>query len=287
MAKLRNDLRRILAGGAYGVVLLSSASNAATSSPWVDSPHSAVRLVSAGTARPEDKLPPGSRLAGIEVRLTPPFITYWRSPGDAGVPPAFAFAGSDNLNDVRVEFPAPMRLDEGGSQAFGYSGSVTFPLVITAKDPARPVKLDLVFDYATCANVCLPAKANLSLDLDAPTSPQADIVFDALAKVPQKRRLAEDGGIRIDAVRPNPDGGFEVRATTPDGSGTLFVEAPEPWYLTASASRPEGDGHMRFTLTAPDPRTGPMPSEPVRLTLVSPAGAIEVPVRLDAPPPKP
>ncbi len=268
-------------------MLLSRAASAGEPSRWADSPHSAARLIPAGSARPGDHLPSGSLLAGVQVRLDPKFITYWRSPGEAGVPPTLTFAGSDNLESVRVEFPVPEKLDEGGIEAFGYSGGVTFPLVVTAKDPARPVKLDLAFDYAVCANICLPAKAHLGLVLDGSPSAEGKIVIDALASVPQARKLGEAGPVRIDDVRPEPGGGFVAEATTPDGAGTLFVEAPDPWYLSASASHATGDGHMSFTLAGPDRPSGPASGEPMRLTLVSSAGAIEVPVRLDALTPTP
>ncbi len=246
-----------------------------------------MRLIPAGHAAAGDDLPAGTLLAGIEVRLDRSFITYWRSPGDAGVPPTFGFAGSENLKAARVEYPAPSRLDEGGADAFGYASDVIFPLVVMPSDPARPVTLDVTLDYAVCANICLPAKAHLTTVLDGSGSAESALVHSALAQVPRVRSLGEAGPVRIDAVKPGPTGSFVVEATTPDGTGTLFAEAPEPWFLSTSPGRPAGDRHVSFTMTLSGTGPLPVPSEPVRLTLVSPAGAIEVPVPLDALPPKP
>ena len=78
-----------------------------------------------------------------------------------------------------------------------------------------------------------------------------------------------------------------LRASTPDGTGTLFAEAPDPWYIEAAPGRPDGAGHLTFALRQPDPPPpGPAPTEPLRLTLVSPAGAIEVAVPLTGPLPR-
>ncbi len=132
-------------------------------------------------------------LAGIEVRLDPHFITYWRDPGDAGVPPSFDAAASANLKSVEVRYPAPERLDEAGAQAFGYSDDVVFPLLVTPLDPAKPVTLAVEFDYAACYNICLPARAELTLTLDGRPSAEGDRVLDALAAVPRRAQLGPDG----------------------------------------------------------------------------------------------
>ena len=58
-------------------------------SRWDGDARSAVRLVAG--SRPAD----GAYLrAGVEMRLRPGWHTYWRYPGDSGVPPQFDFAQS-------------------------------------------------------------------------------------------------------------------------------------------------------------------------------------------------
>ena len=104
---------------------------------------------------------PGSRLL-----LAPGAITYWRDPGDAGLPPTLDFSASDNVASVELEFPAPKRIKEAdGGEAFGYDGGVVFPLRVKPRDPAKPVTLKLNADFAVCEKVCLPAKAHLELTL--------------------------------------------------------------------------------------------------------------------------
>ena len=132
----------------------------------------------------------GGDLAGFEIALSPGAITYWRDPGDAGLPPTLDFSGSDNVASVEPEFPAPKRIKEAdGGEAFGYDGSVVFPLRVKPRDPTKPATLKLNADFAVCEKVCLPAKAHLELTLpSAPGSPLAGAIEAALATVPRAVR---------------------------------------------------------------------------------------------------
>ena len=115
----------------------------------------------------------GGDLAGFEIALSPGAITYWRDPGDAGLPPTLDFSGSDNVASVEPEFPAPKRIKEAdGGEAFGYDRGVVLPLRVKPRDPTKPATLKLNADFAVCEKVCLPAKAHLELTLpSAPGSP--------------------------------------------------------------------------------------------------------------------
>ncbi len=289
-----------------GSMAFARQSQAAASSAWVAGAHSSARLLEAATQN-GGALSGAHLLAGIEVRLDPHFITYWRNPGDAGVPPSFDTAGSANLKSVEVRYPAPESLDEAGAQAFGYSDDVVFPLLVTPLDPAKPVTLAVKFDYAACYNICLPARAELTLILDGRPSAEGDRVLDALAAVPRRAQLGPEGPLpHILAVRPDPGEPvgerYTVEAVADEGSGTLFVEAPEGWAFEAEppvqgtspsqattfSSAPPGAQHLLFPVKRVDGPKGQIrPATPVTLTLVTPAGAIEVSVQLDAGPATP
>jgi DsbC/DsbD-like thiol-disulfide interchange protein len=129
-------------------------------STWASGQKSSLRLIAAGGAPPQSFY-----RAGIEVRLDPGALTYWRMPGGAGVPPVFSFEGSANASDIVVSYPVPLRIDEDGTEAFGYRDRVIFPVRVTPKDATRPVLLVLNVSYAVCSRICLPAKAEARLAL--------------------------------------------------------------------------------------------------------------------------
>src|SRR5437764_2592777 len=111
-------------------------------SPWQRDGHSAVRLLA------------GSRsgavlLGGIAFQLEPGWKTYWRNPGDSGVPPRFDFSKSENIEAVTVLWPAPMKFDDGaGGQSLGYKQQVVLPLRLVAKSRDQPAILAAAVKYA-------------------------------------------------------------------------------------------------------------------------------------------
>jgi len=235
----------------------------AFSTDWAPAAKSAARLVAAG-----------GLLAGFEVRLAPGAITYWRDPGEAGVPPTFDTAGSDNVARVEPIFPAPKRIKEqDGSEAFGYEGGVVLPLKVEPRDPAKPVTLALAANYAVCEKLCLPAKANLKLTLPGAASPYASTVEAALAAAP--RPIAPDAFGALTA-----DGGSGWRLCAAHEAGPprdLFVEPPEGWWVTAAPA--PGDGaHDCFAIALRDkPKDAALPAA-LRLTMTGGAGPVETTV---------
>jgi DsbC/DsbD-like thiol-disulfide interchange protein len=252
---------------AFSLLLPGSPASAADafSTDWALAAKSRARLIAGG-----------GDLAGFEIALSPGAITYWRDPGDAGLPPTLDFSGSDNVASVEPEFPAPKRIKEAdGGEAFGYDGSVVFPLAVKPRDPAKPATLKLNADFAVCEKVCLPAKAHLELTLpSAPGSPHAGAIDAALAAVP-RAVAAKDFGA-LEALGADS---WRLCSAHEDGPPRdLFVEAPEGWWLKTAPAHAD-DGHDCFTLTIGDkPKDGALPVA-LRLTLTGGAGATETTVQ--------
>jgi len=261
---------RIAAEGGRGalavVLLLSGAPVLAAdgfSTDWAKAAKSEARLVAAGGA-----------LAGFEIRLAPGAITYWRDPGEAGVPPTFDFSGSDNVAKVEPVFPAPKRIHEAdGSEAFGYEAGVIIPLIVERRDPAKPVTLALDAHYAVCEKLCLPAEAKLTLTLPAAISPFTPAVEAARAAAPRPVAPAAFGMLTGDAAA-----GWRLCAAHEAGPPRdLFVEPPEGWWVAAAPAPSEGT-HDCFTITLHDkPKEAALPA-PLRLTMTGGAGPVETTV---------
>ena len=130
-------------------------------SPWVELHAARVRLLAGPPAEKSAK----SYLAGVEITLAEGWKTYWRTPGDAGVPPLFDWTGSTNVATIKVGYPAPRRMQEPGAETIGYTSAVIFPVEVTPREPAKPVDLELKLDFGVCREICIPAEAKLSLTL--------------------------------------------------------------------------------------------------------------------------
>ena len=232
----------------------------AFSTDWAKAAKSDARLVAGGAA-----------LAGFEIRLAPGAITYWRDPGDAGVPPTFDVSGSTNVAKVEPVFPAPKRIrEQDGSEAFGYNSGVVIPLKVVPADPSKPVTLALDASYAVCEKLCLPARAKLDLTLPGAASPYADTIRTALAAAPRPVPPEAFGALTGDAVS-----GWRLCAAHEDGPPRdLFVEPPAGWWVTAAPG--PGDGtHDCFTIALRDkPKDAALPVA-LRLTMTGGAGPVE------------
>ena len=252
----------------------------ALESAWTEAQQSSVRLIAAGPAAAGD-----ARLrAGVEIRLSPGWHTYWRYPGDAGVPPRFDWRGSENLAAVEVLWPAPKRIIVGGAVSIGYEDGLIFPVRLLPADPMRPVKLDLKLEYAVCERLCVPAEAHARLQIPV-GGDVTSVALDAAEKrVPRRARVGEKGNLAVLGVEI--ERGATPRALvaiTARGNFDLFAEGPdERWALAVPERIAGSEKPVRFAipLDGAPPGAGPIPPR-LRLTLVSGKEAIEVEAPLD------
>src|SRR5665811_2434845 len=174
---------------ACGVVMvLGTPARAADASPWGQDSRSAIRLFAGANSSGAAQL-----RAGIEIKLGPGWKTYWRYPGDSGVPPRFDFSGSENLKAAKVLYPAPHLFSDEAGNALGYKDSVIFPVQLSPQQPGKPVLLRLKLDYAVCEKLCIPAEGRAELTLNAGDSAQDAALTAAEARVPQSVTAAAAG----------------------------------------------------------------------------------------------
>src|SRR5436305_13419035 len=184
---IAHDPVRLLVAACLALVGARAAAAADDVSRWEGDARSSARLIAG--SQPVAGTPP--LRAGIEIRLKPGWHTYWRYPGDAGVPPRFDFTASQNVDTVRVLWPAPRRLSEEGVSVIGYTEDVILPLVVVPRDRTKPAMLRLKIDYAVCERLCVPMQATAELALAGAPSSHHDVLVQALARVPKKRALGE------------------------------------------------------------------------------------------------
>ncbi len=223
----------------------------------------------------------GRYLAAAEIKLAGPAITYWRAPGDAGVPPTFSFQDSDNVAAAQVAYPAPWRINEQGFETYGYRGAVTFPIAVTARDAAKPVRLRLTLDYAVCDNICLPARSVAELVLpQSGASSDEKLIAQAQSRVPI--RLTKDAAAKEIVIAAQPAARQPSWILTWKGTAPvidLFAEAPDGWDVETH-HLPGG----RFSIVAvQQPLKGLSPHIPVQFTLTAPLHSYTFTAELDLP----
>ncbi len=258
---------------------LAIEARAEDASPWQKDGHSAIRLLA------------GSRsgavlLGGIAFQLQPGWKTYWRTPGDSGVPPRFDFSKSENIEAVTVLWPAPTKFDDGaGGHSMGYHDQIVLPLRIVAKNADKPVTLRAAINYAVCEKICIPVEANAELGFTSVASTEDSALFAALDTVPKPANVGDPNPLTIRDVKRQGKSAVLVDVATPDTREvSLFVEGPTPdWALPVPAlleQSPPGVKRFSFALDGLPPGAAPEGAA-LKLTLVGGDRSYEFNVNLD------
>jgi DsbC/DsbD-like thiol-disulfide interchange protein len=267
-----------LAIGAFLCIASPSISAAASpgESAWVSSTDSKARLVS-GTPDIDGK---PTLIAGVQLRMNPGWKTYWRNPGDSGVPPSFDFRGSKNLKQAVLLYPAPHRIADANGTAIGYDDEVIFPVKITPERDGEPVELKLDFEYGLCKDLCIPNEVSLALAL-APHQGRGDAVLleNALALVPKEAApglLPAVENVTADLDAPKPT--LAIDAVFPKGAreADLFINGEETYVPVPKPAAPLADGKQRFIVSFGSPaEAAALKGKTLTLTLVSDLGSTE------------
>jgi DsbC/DsbD-like thiol-disulfide interchange protein len=267
----------------FGTALVASVAalgaHAEDASPWQRDGHSAVRLLA------------GSRsgavlLGGVAFQLQPGWKTYWRTPGDSGVPPRFDFSKSENIEAVTVLWPAPLKFDDGaGGVSLGYHDQTVLPLRIVPKNVDKPVMLRAAINYAVCEKICIPVEASAELAFNSVASTEDSALFAALDTVPKPANVGDPNPLTIRDVKREGKSTVLVDVAVPDGRDVnLFVEGPTPdWGLPVPKlveHGPPGVKRFAFALDGVPPGVNPEGAA-LKLTLVGGDRAYEFNINLD------
>lgn len=185
----------------------------------------------------------GSHMAALHLTLKPEWKTYWRAPGDAGIPPQFDWSGSVNVKSVTFHWPSPKLFHSNGMRSVGYSGDVVLPIEVVPQDPKLPVHLQARVDLGICKDICVPASMTLAADL--PNVGREDTAIRAALR--SSPSSAKSAGLRriSCAIAPIKDG---LRITAqielpPQGREEMVVFEPKlagVWVSDAKVRR-QGD----------------------------------------------
>ncbi|MDU1694906.1 MAG: protein-disulfide reductase DsbD family protein, partial [Bradyrhizobium sp.] len=191
------------------------------SSPWQRDGHSAVRLLAGSRSGPVV-------LGGVAFQLQPGWKTYWRTPGDSGVPPRFDFSRSENVDAVTVLWPAPTKFDDGaGGHSLGYHDQVVLPLRIVAKSADKPMTLRADISYAVCEKICIPVEAKVELAFTSVASTEDASPSAALDTVPKPANVGDPIPFTIRDIKRDGKKDVIVDVVAPDKRGVhLYVEGP-------------------------------------------------------------
>ena len=235
------------------------------------------------TVLPGWQMEGGNHMAALELVLAPGWKTYWRAPGDAGIPPVFDWAGSRNIADVRLHWPRPDVFETSGMQTIGYHDRLVLPFEVFATTAGEPVHVALQVDLGVCSDICVPASITVSADLQGvlpPGGARHAAIKQALADQPGHAGSAGMTSLACD-VTPIDDGlRVTARLTMPPIGAveTVVLESQQSGVWVSEALTVRRGDQLVATVDMVNGQNGPFLFERdrVRVTVLAGPTAVEV-----------
>ena len=221
----------------------------------------------------------GQHIAAVRITLAPGWKTYWRAPGDAGIPPEFDWGASRNVAAVTPLWPVPHVFWQNGMRSVGYADSVVLPLVVTPEAGGQPVRLAGRIDIGVCEEVCVPVSLDLAGDLPAPGAPDPLIA----AAIEARPVAAEAAGVAsvTCTVEPIADGirltaSVVMPAIGRDEAAILELADPTIWISEAETRRDGGILHATAEMVPPNARPFAIDRSELRITVLSGERGVDI-----------
>ncbi len=183
----------------------------------------------------------GQHMAGLKLTLADGWKTYWRAPGDAGVPPMFDWGRSGNLAGVEMVWPAPVVFAQNDMRSIGYKHGVTLPLRLTPKRAGRNIRLKGIVDIGICKEICVPRRIKIDVTLPTDATRPVPAIAAAMAARPLSGNEAGLRSARCDIAPAGKGFDLKVTLTMPTAGGKEFavVETGNPliWVPEAETAR--------------------------------------------------
>ena len=222
----------------------------------------------------------GSRTAAVRITLNPGWKTYWRSPGDAGIPPRIDWSGSGNLRGVDLTWPTPEVFSQNGMRSIGYDQEVILPIQIQPKRAGKPVRLKAVMDIGVCRDICVPAQLKVSAKLPADSGARDPRIAAAIASRPLS---ASEAGVTKATCRISPisDGlRVEARLYLPKAGGSevavMEMNNPKVWVSEAKTRREGGVLIARSDMMHVDGSSFMVDRSALRFTVLGSRHAVDI-----------
>jgi len=202
-----------------------------------------------------DALVPGeTALLGLRIRHDPHWHTYWRNPGDSGLPTTLALTLPEGWKAGPIVWPAPQRVFVGPLASYAFEGDLLLPLPVEVPSSAPNGKVRIAgrAQWLMCREVCIPGEADVALEIAVAASarPSAHAaLFDWAA--------GETPSTRVEAAAAPGEGklslGFERAAVKtaeffPYDEGWVAAAAPQRLYRIGD----EGATRWRLELALAD-----------------------------------
>lgn len=217
-------------------------------------------------------------IAAFELELSPGWKTYWRAPGDSGIPPEFDFSGSKNLKSIEIIWPRPIPFGPSDLRSIGYKEHLILPIKFSPKNTNKPVELNIQATLGICQDICVPIDIVLTEILDTKSRKPVPKIVAAMVDVPTDKT----GKVSVFCdVKPNgKEWSISARLTHPNlgKNETLVIESrhSDHWITTKKIHRAGQTISAEARLRSNTNQPIALARNDLRFTLISETKAIEI-----------
>lgn len=222
----------------------------------------------------------GSHMAALHVELSEGWKTYWRAPGDAGIPPRFDWRGSRNLAGVEMIWPTPRITLDHGLTTIGYTGQLVLPMRLTPIKAGRDVALSGKVEIGVCREVCVPVTLNVAAKLSRNASQRDPIIAASLANQPYSSDEADVSHVAC-RVSPAQDGlGLKATIDMPrlgrNETAIIEVNDPKVWVAQPKTQRSGNRIVAETSLQHVEGRSFALDRSGIRVTILAGGQAVDI-----------
>ncbi|MEL7343538.1 MAG: protein-disulfide reductase DsbD domain-containing protein [Pseudomonadota bacterium] len=222
----------------------------------------------------------GRHVAALHIQMAKGWKTYWRVPGEGGIPPRFDWSRSRNLSGVAVSWPVPSVFNDYGLRSIGYVDEVVLPIVILPKNGADEIAFQTTIEIGVCEEVCIPVTLSAAATLTAQSVARDPAISSAIADRPIGETAAGVRSVEC-AIEPISDG-LKLTATVKmprlgrDEETVIELGDPNVWVSRPIHTRQRGTLTTTSELVAPSGQPFSLDRSDVRITILSPGQAVDI-----------
>ena len=226
------------------------------------------------------RITPEQHISALHLKLKPGWKTYWRAPGEAGIPPGFNWEGSKNIRTVDVLWPRPIVFHQYGMRSIGYKNEIILPLTIQPSTPGGKIDLKGQISLGICQDICIPHTVKFSTTLQANQTVLDPKIKNALRQLPKTARTAglrarrctflpAQSGLMLKVTLDMPSTGAPEHAVIETNNPFVWADPP-------TVSRAGNILSLKTLLTHSAGQPFSVTRDSVRITVLGSDGAVDI-----------
>lgn len=226
--------------------------------------------------------PQGAQMAGLEVTMASGWHTYWRAPGDAGIPPQFDWSGSDNLRAVRIHWPRPEVFELSGMRTLGYEDQMVLPIEFFAKDDSKPIGVNGQMALGVCKDICIPVTLEVAATLGVSSASSSDRTMIEASLDQRPMSASQAGAGQVVCKTETIDDGLKITAQIPikaqGGDEIVVIEAGrnDIWVSQTRSARRGNTLTATAEMVPPEAKPFALNRSQVRFTVLGDKAAVDL-----------